>query len=230
MAITEHCVSTADVSVRMFRQNWLERLSHVHPIVPHLIYIPVVIALLWTAPTTAAQSAWLVGGGLVLWTLVEYVLHRHLFHAPDEVMQETHEIVARVAPGEPVIPALPGWRYVVYFIMHGIHHEYPSDSSRLVMPPGASVPLAILFYALFRLTIGAHYTPGLFAGFVLGYLVYDTVHFAVHHVTIPTSWGRFTKRRHYRHHFVDPDCDYGVSSPLWDLILGTRGRAPASDG
>jgi 4-hydroxysphinganine ceramide fatty acyl 2-hydroxylase len=224
MSITEHCVSTEDTSVRMFRRDWLERLTHVHPAVPHIIYVPLVVALIWRAPTPASVTAGLMGVGLVLWSLIEYVLHRHLFHAPDAVMQETHDIVARVGAGDPVIAALPGWRHIVYFIMHGIHHEYPSDSSRLVMPPGASVPLALLFFVLFRLIVGTRYTPGMFAGFLIGYLAYDTIHFAVHHVPLPTTWGRFTKRRHYRHHFVNPDRDYGVSSPLWDIVLGTRGR------
>ena len=38
--------------------------------------------------------------GLTLWTIVEYFLHRHAFHAPDDVMQDTHDIVARLAPEE----------------------------------------------------------------------------------------------------------------------------------
>lgn len=220
----EHFVSNRDESVRMFRQDWLERLSHVHPAVPHLIYVPVIVALLWSSSATPLVSAGLFLGGLTLWTLVEYFLHRHLFHAPDEVMHGTHDIVAGLAPGQPVLPALPTWRHVVYFIMHGVHHEFPNDSSRLVMPPGASVPLAVLFWVVFRLTAGPVAGPALFAGFVFGYLVYDTVHYAVHHHALPTAWGRYTKWRHQRHHFQDPDRDFGVSSPLWDLVMGTLTR------
>jgi 4-hydroxysphinganine ceramide fatty acyl 2-hydroxylase len=220
----DHFVSNRDESVRMFRQDWLERLSHVHPAVPHLIFVPVVIALLVWAPTPVAMSAGLFVGGFALWTLVEYFLHRHLFHPPDAVMHGTHDIVAGLGAGQPVLPALPTWRHVVYFIMHGVHHEFPNDSSRLVMPPGASVPLALLFYGLFRLAAGPVLSPALFAGFVFGYLVYDTVHYAVHHRTLPTAWGRYTKWRHQRHHFQDPDRDFGVSSPLWDLVMGTLTR------
>ncbi len=121
---TEHCVTTADRSVRMFEHDWTERCSHVHPVVPHLIFWPLIVTLLATAHTTVAG------------------------------------------------------------------------------------PVA---------------APPLFAGFVVGYLVYDTVHYAVHHPGLPTTWGRFLKRRHVRHHFVDADRDYGVSSPLWDWVLGTLG-------
>src|SRR5205807_978640 len=115
-------------------------------------------------------------GGLVLWTLAEYLLHRHVFHATDEVMAETHDVVARVPREEPVIPALPTWRHVTYFLAHGVHHEYPNDSTRLVMPPGASVPLAIVTWLLFRAAAGPLYATAPFAGFVAGYLVYDTTH------------------------------------------------------
>ncbi len=222
--MSEHFVSKRDESVRMFRREWLERLSHVHPAVPHIIYAPLIVGLLWWAPTPPMTSGLLLLIGIAMWSAIEYVLHRHLFHPPDHVMRETHDIVARLAPGDAVIPALPGWRHVVYFIMHGVHHEYPSDSSRLVMPPGASIPLAVVFFVIFRLAVGPHLAPALFAGFVTGYLTYDTVHYAIHHRTMPTALGRYTKWRHYRHHFIDPGRDYGVSSPLWDLLLGTLSR------
>jgi sterol desaturase/sphingolipid hydroxylase (fatty acid hydroxylase superfamily) len=48
---------------------------------------------------------------------------------------------------------------------------------------------------------------------------------------MPTMWGRYLKKRHARHHFLDPDSDYGVSSPLWDVVFGTftrLGGAPAA--
>ena len=92
-ATREHFVSNQDVSVRMFRSDFMEWFSHVHPAVPHVIYVPLVAGLLWNAPTTAAQSALIFVAGLLLWTLAEYVLHKHVFHAPDDVMAETHAVV-----------------------------------------------------------------------------------------------------------------------------------------
>lgn len=219
--MNDHFVSTRDQSIRMFRRDWLERASRVHPSIPHILYVPLVIGLLYAAPTRAELTALLFLAGLATWTVVEYGLHRFLFHAPDHVMSETHRIVAGLGPGEPAISALPGWRHVVYFIMHGVHHEYPGDSSRLVMPPAASIPAALLFYGAFRLLLGAELVPAMFAGFLVGYLAYDTIHYAVHHRQMPTALGRYTKRRHFRHHFVDPDRDYGVSSPLWDVVCRT---------
>src|SRR5215813_5281798 len=103
----------------------MERRWYVHPEVQNILYLPLIAALLWWSPAAPLVSAGLFLGGLALWTLVEYFLHRHLFHAPDEVMHGTHDIVAALAPGQPVLPALPTWRHVVYFIMHGVHHEFP---------------------------------------------------------------------------------------------------------
>jgi 4-hydroxysphinganine ceramide fatty acyl 2-hydroxylase len=225
--MAKHFVSSADVSVRMFRSDVLERFSRVHPAVPHLIYAPIVGALLWLERATPGRTALLWLGGLGLWTLAEYLLHRFVFHAPDHVMAETHDVVAGLAPGEAALPALPTWRHKAYFIAHGVHHEYPSDSTRLVMPPGASVPAAVATWLLFGALFGAA-APAVFAGFVTGYLVYDTTHFAVHHFRMPTAWGRYLKKRHARHHFLDPDSDYGVSSPLWDVVFRTF--TPARDG
>jgi sterol desaturase/sphingolipid hydroxylase (fatty acid hydroxylase superfamily) len=88
------------------------------------------------------------------------------------------------------------------------------------MPPSASLPIAIFFYVLFRLSLGVYHAP-FFAGFLVGYLMYDTMHYLVHAVMLPTRVGLFLKRQHMRHHFVDSEKNYGVSSPIWDFAFGT---------
>jgi 4-hydroxysphinganine ceramide fatty acyl 2-hydroxylase len=219
--MSKHFVSNKDESVRMFRSETLERFTHVHPAAPHLIYVPLILLLLWVSGVPGGTAALLLIGGLFLWTLVEYVLHRFLFHAPEAVMTGTHDIVASLEPGEAVVPRLPDFRHLSYFLMHGVHHEYPSDSKRLVMAPAVSIPLAVLFWFLFRGAFGAEAAPAAFAGFLVGYLIYDTTHYAVHHRSVPTGFGKLLRRHHHRHHFANPDEDYGVSSPLWDVVFGT---------
>jgi sterol desaturase/sphingolipid hydroxylase (fatty acid hydroxylase superfamily) len=217
----KHFVSNKDESVRMFRSEALERFTHVHPAVPHLIYVPLVLLLLWVSSVPGGTAGLLFLGGLLLWTLVEYVLHRFLFHAPEAVMRGTHDIVAGVESEEAVIPKLPDFRHLAYFLMHGVHHEYPSDSKRLVMAPAISIPLAVIFWLLFRAVLGPAVAPATFAGFLVGYLIYDTTHYAVHHRSVPTAFGKLLRKHHHRHHFANPDEDYGVSSPLWDILFGT---------
>ncbi len=77
-------------------------------------------------------------------------------------------------------------------------------------------------------TVGSVSAPALFAGFVAGYLVYDTTHYAVHHYRARTRFGRYLKKHHFRHHYLNPGKDFGVSSPIWDLVFGTLGRSERS--
>jgi sterol desaturase/sphingolipid hydroxylase (fatty acid hydroxylase superfamily) len=110
----------------------------------------------------------------------------------------------------------------IHFIFHGVHHDYPSDSKRLVMPPSVSIPLAVLFYFLFKLILGGTLVAPFFVGFIAGYLFYDITHYAVHHFNIRNKFWLAIKKHHIRHHFENPELGFGVSSPLWDEIIGTN--------
>ncbi len=95
------------------------------------------------------------------------------------------------------------------------------------MPPVVSIPLAALFYGLFTLILGAllgipHWITPMVAGFGLGYLTYDLIHYATHHFKMTSPVARFLKRYHLKHHYKTPDMRFGVSSPLWDMVFNTR--------
>jgi sterol desaturase/sphingolipid hydroxylase (fatty acid hydroxylase superfamily) len=139
--------------------------------------------------------------GLLIWTLVEYTMHRWVFH---------YQPRSR-------------WGKQLHFLFHGVHHDYPKDASRLVMPPIVSIPLALFFFGLFLLVFG-RIAPPVFAGFLLGYLFYDMVHYATHHFSMKSGVWLWLKKYHMRHHYDDDHSGYGVSSPLWDYIFGTRAQ------
>lgn len=216
-------VTNADATCRMFESDFIERLSHVQPWVPHVIFVPVISLAFFAGMQRQglAQAVVWALGGLLVWTIAEYVIHRFAFHPPQWIEDDTRRIAARLGPDDAVIPALPTLRHKFYFLVHGVHHDYPNDSTRLVMPPSVSIPLAAVFYYLFQSAVGSVAAPATFAGFIAGYLAYDTIHFATHHVRPRSSVSRSLKRRHFRHHYADSEKDYGVSSPLWDAILGT---------
>jgi hypothetical protein len=69
-------------SVRLFESEWIERLLRVHPLVPALLWVPVIAWLLGRSlgagGMAAGTVAWLAAGGLAAWTLTEYVVHRFL--------------------------------------------------------------------------------------------------------------------------------------------------------
>src|SRR5215218_5391294 len=136
-------------SPRMFDSELLDRLSRVHPLVPVVLFLPIigVLVALGAARQGAGAMAGWFAGGLVFWTLVEYWLHRLVFH-----FEPDHPIGRRL-----------------HFIIHGVHHDHPNDPLRLVMPPGASLPLAALFLALFWLVLGSPAWLPFGAGFLLGY-------------------------------------------------------------
>lgn len=193
-------VSNRDETVPLFENPWLDRLTHVHPITPLVLYLPVVGYFSYHGLTTLPWYIF-VGcflGGMLLWTFAEYWIHRAIFHYEPK----------------------SAWGQRLHFLMHGVHHAYPRDSTRLVMPPVVSLPLAVLFYGLFRWLFGA-YHPAVFAGFVLGYVIYDSIHYATHHLPMRGRIGRFLKAHHMRHHYVDEDRSFGISTPLWDWVFGT---------
>ena len=177
--------------------------------------------LSYAAGVAPGRIAILLAGGLALWTLAEYLGHRFVFHATPEVEQQVHEIVSALEPGEAAMPRLTSFRQRHYFVAHGVHHDFPNDSKRLVMPPSVSVPLAVLFFAAFWFAFGPAAGPALFGGFVVGYLIYDTVHYAVHHFSLRGGFMLYLKKKHFRHHYQDSRRDYGVSNPLWDWIMRT---------
>ena len=189
----------------LFRSRFLDFFSRIHPAVPALIYGPTIVALVVLAARDglgALEIVLLVVGGFVLWTLAEYWLHRKVFHwDPD------HPIGHRL-----------------HFIIHGVHHDHPNDRMRLVMPPGASIPLAALFFGLFWLAFGLPTAMPLFAGFLVGYLTYDYMHYYLHHVVPKSKLGKRLREQHMRHHFQDHRYGFGVSSPLWDLVFRTLPR------
>ena len=188
----------------LFESRFLDFFSRIHPAVPAIIFMPIVIGGVWLGADRGygvGELVLLVAAGLLLWTLTEYWLHRLVFHwEPD------HPIGARL-----------------HFI-HGVHHDHPNDRLRLVMPPGASIPLAALFAGLFVLVFGTPAAYPIFAGFIVGYLAYDYTHYHLHHHTPTTKLGRRLREQHMRHHFQDHRYGYGVSSPLWDIVFGTLPR------
>ena len=99
------------------------------------------------------------------------------------------------------------------------------DPLRLVMPPAVSVPLAVLFVAAFVAIFGTPVAWAIGAGFLAGYLVYDMLHYALHHHRQPrTALERRLRELHMRHHFEDETHGYGISAPWWDIVFGTFGQ------
>ncbi len=206
-------INHSEEPIRLFKSDYLEFFTHIHPAVVLLLYVPVVVFFLAQAYVVRAgalvPSVGIYALGIGVWSLSEYLLHRYLFHY------------------EPTHPTLK-W---VWYLIHGVHHEQPQCKTRLVMPPILSIPLALLFYGFFQLVVGTmigapFWVAPLFAGFVTGYIAYDMLHYAEHHLSMKWGFLKFVKRYHLLHHFRTPEHRFGVSSPLWDYIFGTGPKDP----
>lgn len=186
---------------RLFQNDILEMMTKTHPVVVYIMYFPVIIYMLYYGATTkgisAGQEALIFIGGVLFWTLFEYIMHRYLFH-----------IVADSIKAQRIV-----------YTMHGVHHEYPRDKDRLFMPPVPSVILAVIIFYLQYLCIGWN-ALAFFPGFLFGYIAYGSMHYAIHAYAPP----RFLKalwRNHHLHHYKYPNKGFGVSSVLWDVVFGT---------
>ena len=203
-------ISNKNETVRMFRSDFLEFFSHVHPAVPLILYSPVVLWMLFISVAHRQVTVGMTIGffllGVLLWTLLEYVIHRYCFH---------YEPRSK-------------WGRQLHFIVHGVHHDYPQDATRLVMPPSVSIPLATIFYGLFAVVFG-RFGAAAYAGLIFGYICYDSIHYATHHFALRGRIGLWLKQYHLRHHYKDDHAGYGVSSPLWDYVFRTTRRAGKVD-
>jgi sterol desaturase/sphingolipid hydroxylase (fatty acid hydroxylase superfamily) len=194
-------VSNKDESVVMFRSKLLDMFTRIHWTVPLFLYVPVVLYFLYRSVFIVHLGILsIIGlyiGGVASWTLIEYLLHRFVFHTE--------------------LPGKLGKR--IHFIVHGVHHDYPNDTLRLVMVPSLSIPLAFIFYFSFRFILGPSLICPFFAGLVTGYLFYDITHYSLHHYPFKRKFWVQMKVHHMRHHYQEPHRGYGVSSTFWDHVF-----------
>lgn len=187
---------------QLFKNQYLEYLTKTHPLVIWGMYAPALILLpyytIQAIGFSGLTTSLLFISGILFWTFTEYILHRFAFHHHPESERGKK----------------------INYIMHGNHHEYPRDKERLFMPAAPSLIIASMFFILFYLVLGTYAFP-FFPGFMLGYLVYGTMHYAIHAWNPPFKWMKGLWRNHHLHHYKDSDMGFGVSSTIWDHVFGT---------
>ena len=189
----------------MFTIPWVDKyFSRVRPWHVCALWVPLTLYLLYRAAGELgglAIAGW-AALGVLSWTLIEYGLHRFIFHfEPDPASELQKEAM---------------------WLIHGIHHDYPWDRDRLVMPPTVTALLAAGVWFLFRFLGAAEH--GWMAGVVGGYVWYDLTHYYLHHAAPTTAFGKWLRRYHLVHHFQTPEVRYGITTPLWDHVFRTYPR------
>jgi sterol desaturase/sphingolipid hydroxylase (fatty acid hydroxylase superfamily) len=192
---------------RLFNNQYLEYLTKTHPLVIWGMYLPIIGFMLYFSTSllsyTVLQTALIFLAGMLFWSLFEYTIHRFVFHFFAE-SERAKKIV---------------------YVIHGNHHEYPRDKERLFMP---AVPSLLISSTIFFIMYGFAYlfnsTSGVFAffpGFLMGYLIYGSMHYAIHAWNPPFKWMKPLWRNHHLHHYKNVEMGFGVSSTLWDHVFGT---------
>jgi sterol desaturase/sphingolipid hydroxylase (fatty acid hydroxylase superfamily) len=177
-------------------------LTKTHPLVIWGMYLPVICYSLYYSGSRLDYSVTRIAltflGGMLFWTFFEYLMHRYIFH----MIAESQKAVKFI------------------YTLHGNHHHYPRDRERLFMPPVPSLIIASTIWLLMRLTVGLNVFM-FFPGFIFGYLLYGSMHYAIHAWNPPFKWMKPLWRNHHLHHYKDEHKGFGVSSTIWDHVFGT---------
>ncbi|MFN4079917.1 MAG: sterol desaturase family protein [Saprospiraceae bacterium] len=188
---------------QLFQNKWLEKLTFTSPLESSITSWSISAICVWAGLSlwphigTEQVVAW-VAIGLLSWSLAEYLLHRYLFHLPDTAFKGSKRLT---------------------YIIHGVHHEYPNDAARTLMPFVPKLLISVVFFGIFLLIFGSK-GPFFSAGFLLGYYFYSMMHYAIHRYKAP-AWLKGLWTHHHLHHHLHEDKAFGVSSTLWDRIFNT---------
>jgi sterol desaturase/sphingolipid hydroxylase (fatty acid hydroxylase superfamily) len=187
---------------RLFESDILEMLTKTHPGIIWGVYIPILSYILFRANQVYGLEVktivLLFFSGIIYWTFFEYIAHRFLFHMVSDNLKTQK----------------------VAYILHGNHHEYPRDRQRLFMPLVPSLILATVLFLFHYLFLGK-YNWAFFPGFMIGYLSYASMHYAIHAFDPPFKFMQPLWRNHQLHHYKDEHLGFGVSNTFWDRVFGT---------
>ncbi|KAJ8724590.1 hypothetical protein PYW08_016064 [Mythimna loreyi] len=198
---------------RLFASPLLESLTYTPWYLVPMFWVPIILYLGFSqymelvacgdscrqTPLTNFQYICHLGLGVLLWTALEYSLHRWVFH---------------LDPGSSVT------MIQVHFLIHGMHHKVPFDGLRQVFPPVPAFFLGVLLFVMLQPFLDLPYLK--LTGAIIGYLTYDMIHYYVHHGAPRDGTYLYTmKRYHSNHHFINHDKAFGISSSIWDHVFRT---------
>jgi len=213
-----HSPKFVKTSVRMFKNPLMECLSRTHWYVILIIWIPISVVFFVSGAKDIIDPlvcTFLFLFGMFSWTFFEYVLHRFLFHIDLEGIR-------RRVGGQST--SLGKSLTIIHFCMHGIHHKFPTDPLRLVFPPILTSIILVIIYGGVRIftTLPVEYVNVTVSGILFGYVIYDTMHYMLHHHRdFKIAYFRKMKRYHIHHHFRDTQNGFGITSKLWDSLFST---------
>ncbi|XP_012860612.2 fatty acid 2-hydroxylase [Echinops telfairi] len=209
--------------IRLFHSDLIEALSKTVWYSVPLIWVPLMLYLSWSCyrilaqgnvrlftsftteysvPVPKSMFPGLILLGMLFWTILEYLIHRFLFHMKPP--SDSHYLI------------------MLHFMLHGQHHKAPFDGSRLVFPPAPASLVIAFFYMLVRLLLPEAVGGTVFSGGLLGYVIYDMMHYYLHFGSPHKGSLLYNlKTYHVKHHFSHQKSGFGITSKLWDYLFHT---------
>lgn len=174
--------------------------KHLRPVYVYTALVVCLIAVTHGEGFSFGHHVLLIAVGVLSWTLIEYALHRFAFHYS-----------ARSDFGRKLV-----------YAAHLSHHENPRATNRLFSSLLLSLPIALAYLLLAWVATGSlHAASYLFTGLTSGYFCYEWLHFQAHHRRPRLRLCRYLRKYHLLHHYQTPGLRFGVTSPMFDVILGT---------
>lgn len=210
-----HSPKHTNNSVRLFYNPLLEMLSKTFWWMVPLVWLPVSYSLYHSASIALdinqplLMCLWLMC--VFLWTLVEYSLHRFVFHLDESL--PNHKLAI-----------------MLHFALHGIHHLIPMDRMRLVFPPAAASIIVALIWTMLSVVLPHSVVCLVVSGGLVGYVMYDLMHYFLHHgvnssiLLTDNSFIRMMRSQHLYHHYTNHHEGYGITLPVWDKVFSTEIR------
>jgi sterol desaturase/sphingolipid hydroxylase (fatty acid hydroxylase superfamily) len=181
----------------MTRKDWKQ-------LTPFLFYTLVSVGLGVAAPISETRSItsilFLFTTGILTWGLIEYCLHRFVFHFDAQSEKGRSRIYA----------------------LHLSHHANPKTVDDLFASLSLSLPIAIGYWVLAWAVMKSWQAVAyLFIGLMVGYFSYEFLHYQAHHRAPRLRVLRYLKKYHLLHHHQTSALRFGVTSPAFDYLFGT---------
>lgn len=136
-----------------------------------------------------------IAAGAASWSAAEYALHRFAMHE-------------QRGRGLPSVEHLKHHADVTYF----------SPASKKLASAAGTTAVA---YPLAAWAAGRRWATGFTGGLLAMYFAYEAAHRRIHTHPPRNRYGRWARRNHLQHHFGTPMRNFGVTSPIWDRLLGS---------
>jgi sterol desaturase/sphingolipid hydroxylase (fatty acid hydroxylase superfamily) len=189
--------------IRLFNNPVLEEMFKSRPLLQFVLWIGASVFFLLKAfanPQLSSGLIFMIGMMVMLgWPAFEYATHRWLYHLP----------IRGEAAGR------------TRYILHGHHHDDPTDLTRLLAPFVPTLIFSLVSFFVERAILGPDLIDPFFGFVCVAYTVHEFVHFSLHGYNFENKIFRRYKKFHFTHHLANSETNFGVTTVVWDQLART---------